>query len=151
LHPQDFSGEVLKNNIKQIAEALENNVTFKLRWVDLYETVYDITDEEYEEYLKTKDEEIKITLSEKCKTARTNKFYYTFDVARSLAGDYRLTRIGLNDGKNYGSGQTVEHIIKIIEQMIEEKYLVCAMDKNENKLVRSVNKTEQKKLKLNVA
>jgi len=151
LHPQDFSGEVLKNDIKQIAELLESNKTFQLRWIDLYETVYDITNQEYEEYLNTRNEEIRKTLFEKCQTARTNKFYYIFDVARSLAGDFRLTRIGLNDGKNYGSGQTIEHIIKIIEQMVEENYIVSALDKNDNKLVRSVNKTEQKKLKIKVA
>jgi hypothetical protein len=92
-----------------------------------------------------------MTLFEKCQTARTNKFYYIFDVARSLADNYRLTRIGLNDGRNYGSGQTIEHIVKIIEQMITENYLVSFTDNNGNKLVRSINKTEQKKLKLNVA
>ena len=42
LHPQDFSGEVLKNEVKQIAETLEKRNTFYLRWVDLYETVYSI-------------------------------------------------------------------------------------------------------------
>jgi hypothetical protein len=151
LHPQEFSGEVLKNNIKQIAEALENNITFKLRWVDLYKTVYDISDQEYEEYLTTKDNEIRTALFEKCQTTRTSKFYYIFDVARCLAGNYILTRVGLNDGRNYGSGQTIEHIIKIIEQMITENYLVSFTDNNGNKLVRSINKTEQRKLKLNVA
>lgn len=151
LHPQDFSGEVLKNNVKRIAELLESNTTFKLRWIDLYETVYDISDTEYEEYLITKDEEIKKSLFEKCQTARTNKFYYIFDVARSIAGNYRLNRVGLNDGKNYGTGQTIEHVMKIIEQMIEENYIVSGMDNHGNKLIRSINKTEQKKLKLNVA
>jgi len=150
LHPQSFSGEVLKNNVGKIAKALYNNTTFKLRWVDLHETVYDITDKEYNNYLTTKDEEIKKMLFEKCQTKRTNKFCYIFDVAKSLASKYRLTRIGLNDGRNYGSGQTIEHICKIIEQMVNEKYLICTEDKNNNKLVRSINKTEQKKLKLNV-
>ena len=46
LHPQNFSGEVLKNDIKEIAEALEKRESFYLRYVDLYETVYDITDQE---------------------------------------------------------------------------------------------------------
>lgn len=30
-----------------------------IRWVDLYETVYVISDEEYEKYLSDRDEEIK--------------------------------------------------------------------------------------------
>ena len=45
-HPMEFSGTVLKNNIKQIAEAIKNAKTFTLRWVDIYDTVYDITDKE---------------------------------------------------------------------------------------------------------
>ena len=151
LHPQDFSGEVLKNDIKQIAESLENNNTFKLRWVDLYNAVYDITDQEYEAYLTTKDNEIRKSLFEKCQTTRTNKYYYVYDVASSLAVKYRLARVGLDDGDHYGTGQTIEHIIKIINQMIEEDYLVSAMDNNNINLVRSINKTEQKKLKLNIA
>jgi hypothetical protein len=72
-------------------------------------------------------------------------------VARSLSNNFRLTRIGLDDGRNYGSGQTIEYITKIIEQMITENYLVSTTVENGNKLVRSINKTEQKKLKLNVA
>ena len=100
LHPQDFSGEVLKNEVKQIAEALKKRNTFYLRWVDLYETVYDMTDQEYEEILSQKDEDIKKSLLENSKTTRTNKYYYAFDVARSLANKFRLSRIGDNDG-NY--------------------------------------------------
>lgn len=148
LHPQDFSGEVLKNDIKQITEALEKHNEFYLRWVDLYDTVYDITDSEYEEYLNTKNEEIHRMLFEKCKTTRISKYYHMFDVCRSLAGSIRLKRIGLNDGRNYGSGQTIEHIKKIAEQMIAEGYLVSAKN---GELIRSINKTEQKRLKLQIA
>lgn len=34
LHPQNFSGEVLKNDIKSIAEAIEKRDTFYLRFVE---------------------------------------------------------------------------------------------------------------------
>jgi len=147
LHPQDFSGEVLKTDVMKIAEALENNKTFKLRWVDLYKTVYDITDQEYEDYLKTKDAEIRVSLFEKCKTTRVNRFYYVLDMARNLADTYRLARINCNDGKNHGTGQAIEHIVKIIEQMEKENYLISTMDKG-SRCVRSINKTEQRKLKI---
>lgn len=150
LHPQDFSGEVLKNDIKTIAEALEKHNTFYLRWVDLYDTVYDISDEAYEEYLNGKDKEIRQTLFDNFGTTRTNKFYHTFDVCRSIADKIRLRRIGLNDSRNYGTGQTIEHIGKIIDEMIAEGLLIGA-ENNGNKLVRSLNKTEQKKVKVNAA
>lgn len=150
LHPQNFSGEVLKNEVKQIAEALRKHNTFYLRWVDLYETVYDISDSEYEEYLNSKEAEIRKTLFDNFTTTRTNKFYYVFDVCRSLADKFRLRRIGLNDGRNSGSGQTIEFIGKVINNMIEEGLLIGA-ENNGNKLIRSLNKAEQKKLKVKVA
>lgn len=147
LHPQDFSGEVLKNDIKVIAEALQNQDAFYLEWVDLYNTVYDISNSEYEKYLNGKDEEIRKDLFANFGTTRMNKFYYAFDVCRGLSEKYRLRRVGLNDGRNYGSGQTIEHIEKIIEEMIAEGLLIGS-ENNGNKLVRSLNKTEQKKLKI---
>lgn len=150
LHPQNFSGEVLKNEVKQIAEALERRNTFYLRWVDLYETVYDMTDQEYEEILSAKDEDIKKSLLENSKTTRTSKYYYAFDVARSLANKFRLSRIGDNDGRNYGTGQTIKHILGVVQSLIDEGYLVSAV-KNDILLIRTINKTEQKKRKLFVA
>lgn len=150
LHPQNFSGEVLKNDIKAIAEALQKRNTFYLRWVDLYDTVYDISDSEYEEYLCSKDGEIRKVLFENCGTTRTSKFYYAFDVCRSLANRFRLRRIGLNDGRNCGTGQTIKHIQKVMDDMISEGLLI-ETKKNGNQLVRTPNKTEQKKMKINVA
>lgn len=150
LHPQNFSGEVLKNDVKQIAEALQKHDTFYLRWVDLYDTVYDISDSEYEEYLNSKETEIRKVLFYNFTTTRANKFYYVFDVCRSLADKYRLRRIGLNDGRNSGSGQTIVFIGKIIDKMIQEGLLIGAGNK-EGELFRSLNKTEQKKLKVDLA
>ncbi len=150
LHPQDFSGEVLKNEVKQIAEALEKNNSFYLRWVDLYDTVYDISDSDYEKYLDGRKEDIRKELFKKSATTRTTKYYYAFDVARHIAGKVRLNRLGLNDGKNYGSGQTIAYILKIAEEMIAEGYLKH-FEKNGQKYIRSLNKTEQKRSKLKFA
>lgn len=150
LHPQNFSGEVLKNDIKGIAEALYKHDTFYLERVDLYDTVYDISDSDYEKYLNSKDKEIRKALFENCVTTRTAKYYYAFDVCRSLAVRFRLRRIGLNDGRNYGTGQTIEHIQKIMDKMIAEGLLIGA-EKNGNQFVRTPNKTEQKKMKIHVA
>jgi hypothetical protein len=147
LHPQDFSGEVLKNDVKQIAEALEKHNEFYLRWVDLYDTVYDITDNEYEEYLNTRNDDIYHLLFKQCETSRITKFYYTSDRCGGIAERIKLKRIGLKDGRNYEEGQTMEHIGKIAEKMISEGYLVSAEN---GRLIRSINKTEQKKLKLQI-
>lgn len=141
LHPQNFSGEVLKNDIKEIAEALEKRESFYLRYVDLYETVYDITDQEYEEILTRKDEEIKTAILKNCRTGRTNKFYYTSDVVRGLSNRFGLKR----PGKEKWSGVAMKHILDLIKSLVEKGYLVSASDGN---MVRTINKTEQRQRKL---
>lgn len=146
-HPQDISGVVLKNDVRKIAEAISNMKLSSIRWVDLYETVYVISDSEYEEYLNEKQEEIRKALFEKSSTTRTTKYYNAFDVARHIAKLVKLNRLGLNDGENYGSGQTVDHVLKIADKMIEEGYLKCFVD-GDIKYIRSLNKTEQKQMKL---
>lgn len=144
LHPQDFSGEVLKNEVKQIAEALEKRNTFYLRWVDLYETVYDMTDQEYESALSCKDGEIRKAILENCKTTRTSKFYYTSNVMRDFCNKYGIKQIE----KEKYSGIAMIHMTKIVCELITEGYLIAARD---YELIRTINKTEQIQRKLFVA
>ena len=149
LHPQNFSGEVFKNEIKAIAEALKEHKTFSLRWVDLFKTVYDISDSEYEEYLNSKNKEIRKELFDNYGTTRTNKYYHTYDICTKLFSTFGLNRIGINDGKNYANGQTMKYIENIIKDMVSNGLLVGVIDNNRS-LFRSLNKSEQKKLKLNI-
>ena len=146
-HPQQISGVILKNDVKKVADAISNMKLSSIRWVDLRETVYDIPDSKYEEYLDGKKEQIRKELFEKSATTRTNIFCAAFDVARNIANVVRLNRLGLNDGRNYGSGQTIEYILKAADEMITEGYLKC-LEKDGVKYIRSLNKTEQKQSKL---
>lgn len=146
-HPQSISGVILKNDVKRIAEAISKMELSSICWVDLYETVYVISDDEYAEYLNGKKEEIRKVLFEESATTRTTKYYNIFDVARSLADKFRLNRLGINDGKNYGSGQTIKYILNVANEMIEEGYLKF-FERDGEKYIRSLNKTEQKKSKL---
>lgn len=146
-HPQDISGVVLKNDVRKIAKAISNMNLSSIRWVDLYETVYVISDDEYEEYLDGKQEEIRKALFEKSSTTRTTKYYNVYDVVRHIAKAVKLNRLGLNDGENYSGGQTVDYVLKMADKMIEEGYLKCFVD-GDIKYIRSLNKTEQKKMKL---
>ena len=82
------------------------------------------------------------------KTTRKSKYFYAFDIARGLANKFRLSRIGDNDGRN--SGQTINHILEVIQILIKEGYLVSTV-KNDILLIRTINKTEQKQRKLFVA
>lgn len=149
-HPQQISGVILKNDVKKVAEAISNMELSSIRWVDLRETVYVISDNEYQEYLNGRKEEIRKALFEKSATTRTNKYCAAFDVARNIASTVRLNRLGLNDGKNYGSGQTIEYILSVADKMIEEGYLKY-FERDGVKYIRSLNKTEQKQSKLMIA
>lgn len=64
---------------------------------------------------------------------------------RSLAMKYRLKRLGINDGRNYGSGQTIDHIMRLMQKMSEDGLLVMTSPSGEETYVRSLNKTELKK------
>lgn len=149
-HPQQISGVILKNDVKKVAEAISNMKLSSIRWVDLHETVYLISDSEYKKYLDGRKEEIRKALFEKSATTRANKYCAAFDVARRIAGIVRLNRLGLNDGKNYGSGQTIEYILNVAEEMIAEGYLKY-FERDGVKYIRSLNKTEQKQSKLRIA
>lgn len=149
-HPQQISGVILKNYVKKVAEAISKMELSSIRWVDLHETVYVISDSEYEEYLNGRKEEIRKALFEKAATTRITKYYSAFDIARNIAGVVRLNRLGLNDGKNYTGGQTINYILKVADEMIEEGYLKY-FEKDGGKYIRSLNKTEQKQSKLKIA
>lgn len=149
IHPQNISGVIKKNDVKKIAEAFNDLKTCKVRWVDLYKTVYVMTDAEYNEYLMTRKADIRKMLFEKSKTPRINKFYYICDVMHDIADKIRLERLGYQDGKNYGdgySGETVQYIYQCALEMIEEGFLK-RFDEGKRTYIRSINKTEQKAFK----
>lgn len=149
-HPQNISGVIRKNDVKRIAEAISKMELSSIWSVDLYETVYVISDNEYEEYLNGKKEEIRKALFEESVTTRTTKYYNAFDIARCLADKFRLNRLGINDGKNYGGGQTIDYILNVADEMIEEG-LLKSFEQNGEKYIRSLNKTEQKQMKVKFA
>ena len=151
LHPQEFSGVVLKNEVRIIAEALANAETFSLQWVDLYETVYDMSDEAYTAYLDSQEERIRAEVLKTAITTRRTKFIRDYDAACHVATIVRLRRVGEDDGRYGGAGKTANHIIGVIEKLIGEGWLVTATSKNGSRMIRTINKTEQKQRKQLVA
>lgn len=143
-HPQQISGIIPKNDVKKVAERIAQSEIITIRWVDLHETVYIISDDEYEEYLNSKNEQMQEDLFKKCGTTRKNLFYNPYDVARSLSEKFRLWRLGIEDGRHGGMGRTANHILKVIDKMVEDGLLV-SMEKDGKKYIRSLNKTEQRK------
>ena len=142
LHPQSFSVIVLKRDVKEIAEALQKNNTFELNWVDIYETVYDITDEDYDKYLETRRDDARKLLFAKSHTTRTYNYRIRDYVIESVGKRIQLPRIGCRSVYDVNIGAK-NFINKCIDEMIKEGYLIGG-----EKYIRSCNKTEMKKLKL---
>lgn len=150
LHPQNFSGEVLKNEIRTVAEALTGHKSFKLRWVDLYNTVYDVSDEIYEKMLAEKVSQIRDEILQTCKTKRTTLFFNINDVLYTLTKRFSIPRVGI-DERTWGEiGQTGRYILSVIEDLANEGYLIMIKQPSRT-LLRTINRTEQKQRKLFVA
>lgn len=151
LHPQGFSGEVLKSEVVGIAEALSCAESFVLQHVDLYDTVYDMTVEAYTAYLNGREEQIRGEVLKASKTTRRTRYFRDYDIACHVAGIVRLRRIGEDDGRYGGAGKTANHIVGVIDKLIAEGYLATATSRNGSRLIRTINRTEQKQKKLYVA
>lgn len=148
-HPNNISGIILKNNVKRIAEALNCCRTIKIRWVDIYDDVYDITDDEYANYLETKREEIIDYILHNYGTTRTRFYYYTSSICSEIARRIERKRVN-NNGYKWNvrtDTQAYSFIEEIIKELVKKGYMVSIRNGGS---VRVINKTEQKKLKLKI-
>ena len=150
LHPQNISGDVIKNEIKIIADLLQNNKTFSLRWVDVYEDIYDMTDDEYIKIFKDNIENIKIDLLEGFQTKRKNLFRTcSYQVMENITKKYNVKRLKCNF-KDFESGKIGYNFVNdIFEDLIKNELIVTASTKNGTGY--RTNKELLKKLKINVA
>lgn len=152
IHPQEITGEVLKNDVRHIAEALNSAEVFSVRWVDIYETVYNMTDEAYRKYLDDHEAQTRELILNRSKTNRRDLFKSYTDIASSAAAQIRLPRLNSEDGKHVPcSGKTYLYTCELISTMLREGYLVEATSRNGMRLIRTINRAEQKERGLNVA
>lgn len=143
-HPQDISGIVEKSKIKDIAEIINRSKTMKIRWVDVYDEYVYMPDGEYMEILNSKREDIAHFIVEKSFTNRTHLFHYTDSIKKVVAEKFKTRRI--NSIEDYNSPKmTYEFVEKIINQLVDKGYLIQSSEY----YIRSLNKTEQRKNKVN--
>lgn len=147
LHPQAFSGEVLKNEIVLIHAALQNGKTFNSRWTDVYEDLFDITKEEYLKMLESKQTEIEKDILEIYKTKRKNLYITdTWAPLQNVLNKYKVRRLGNRLGLSSGDID-YNFMINVLDKLIAQNKIVTADTKN-GKGYRTINKTEQKELKI---
>lgn len=146
LHPQSFSGCVQKNEVGKIAETLRSqNSSFKLEWVDVYENIYDVTDEEYKAMLLQKKEKAQELILEKAKTTRRSFFVNREDVEDRVSLKIRVNRVR-EKGAPVVDLITPEFVKGLVDGLIAEGLIIPCGDK----LIRSANKTELKKIRKEV-
>jgi len=145
-HPSVVSGIIAKSKIKAIAEAINNSSTMKFRFAYVGEEYSIIPDDEYVEILNGKRQAMAKDIVERCATKRTNQFYYIQDIAKSIMEKYKENRIDKREDIN-NFGITFKYVVKVIEQLVSDGWLV-QVEQNGYTYIRSFNKTEQKKNKI---
>lgn len=145
-HPSVVSGIIAKSKIKAIAEAINNSSTMKFRFAYVGEEYSIIPDDEYVEILNGKRQAMAKDIVERCATKRTNQFCYIQDIAKRIMEKYKENRIDKREDIN-NFGMTFKYVVKVIEQLVSDGWLV-QVEQNGYTYIRSFNKTEQKKNKI---
>lgn len=101
LHPQSASGEVTEEIIPEVENILGKGTAFKYYKTDIYEVLYDMTDDEYRSVLDSKKETIKSDLLEAFTTKRKNLFVAdTSAVVMKVKERYHIPRLGSHLGRS---------------------------------------------------
>lgn len=148
IHPQNFSGVVLVESIKQIEQLINNQELFKFESTDIYEDILDITDEQYINMLKGQQEEIEKDILEAYKTKRSNLYIVSaWSPLQAVLDKYKVKRITHYSGVLTSNDIDYKYIQDVFNSLVEQNKIVTANCKN-GKGYRTINKTEQKKLKI---
>jgi hypothetical protein len=98
------------------------------------------------EILNGKRQAMAKDIVERCATKRTNQFCYIQDIAKRIMEKYKENRIDKREDIN-NFGMTFKYVVKVIEQLVSDGWL-AQVEQNGYAYIRSFNKTEQKKNKI---
>lgn len=127
LHPQSFSGVILEDNIQYIENLISHNSLFKFERTDIYEEVFDLTDEEYIDLLKGKQSEIEFDLLKTCQTKRSN-LYITNDwaVLDKVLNKYRIKRLSHYVGVYSSSNPDIKWMGEVFDKLVADGKIATA-------------------------
>jgi len=130
LHPQQVSGIVIEENIP-IIENLLNNDLFTFRNTDIYEEVFDITDDEYMSILQSKRVEIEQDILTIYKTKRKNLFITDgWNPLQKVLSKYRIKRLLNYIGVYSSNDLDMHYIYELFKNMVAENKIVTANTKH---------------------
>lgn len=131
LHPQSVSGVVVEENIPYIEQLLSSSNIFKFEKTDIYEDVFDITDEEYINILKSKQNEIEQDILAVYKTKRKNLYIIdTWTPLNKVLNKYRIKRLSHYSGVISSSNIDVQYIMELFENLVKQNKIVTANTKH---------------------
>lgn len=142
-HPQNISGIVAKSKVEDIAKAINDSRTMKIRWVDVYEEYFQISDGEYKIILENKREEIVKAIIEGCVTQRSNRYCISNEVIRSIVERFKVNRINAQEDINT-QGMTYMFVCEIVNELIATGYLK-AVTQEKILYIRTIKRMKQKK------
>lgn len=132
LHPQSFSGIVLEQNIPNIEQLLKKeNDMFKFECTDIYDDIFDISDEEYINILESKKQEIENCIINIFKTKRKNLYILsTYTSLNKVLNKYRIKRLDSYIGVYSDSDIDIKWIKNIFDNLVKQNKIVSAETKN---------------------
>lgn len=131
IHPNNISGVVFCEKIRGIAEDLNRLETTSCRWVDVYERVSTMTDEEYINLLQSQESEIKNELKERFKTKRSNLYIvpsYFSGPIRSTFEKHYIPRVRAERETEDGIGYSF--VYSVFEKLLQSGEIVSAETRN---------------------
>lgn len=141
LHPMNFSGVVLEEEIPQLEALLSQAKTFHCYAVDRYAEYLDLDDEEYWALLESRREEIETAVMDQYRTKRKNLFI-TGVTGLDIAEKFSVKRVCDKNGRK---NKAYLFVRGLIEQLIKEGRLVTA-DTKRGLGIRTATKEELKRL-----
>lgn len=143
-HPNSTSGVVRKSKVKTLAEAFSGCKTFQLEWVDVYEDVFDLSDEAYRKYLVCRKDAIRESLLKVFTTRRKNMGvpcnYIVDEPIQLVSKEYHLPRL---HGPNYAMDAICcGYIFEQIRALVAEGKL-AEMNTKKGKAYRTVTSSKQ--------
>jgi hypothetical protein len=129
LHPQSFSGVVKEENIKGIEELLNNSTLFKFERIDIYEDIFDITDEEYINILESKRNDIENDILEAYKTKRSNLYITGSSPVSKILDKYRVKRLSSHVGVYSNDNIDWKFIEGIFDDLVKNHQIITANTK----------------------
>ncbi len=126
LHPMNFSGVILEEEIPGIESLLAQATTFQCRGIDCYEKYLELSDEDYWALLETQKDEIAAAILERYRTKRRN-LYKVGEAATGIAQRFTVHRLCDKEGNRNKANL---YVSQLVEELIADGRLLTAKTKN---------------------